>query len=117
MSAETTQAVLENHLQCFGANDLDGIMSDYTDDTVFLGPDGPAHGLSAIRDVFAGLFQIFPAGDMELEMKQLLVDGEYAYILWSGSGPAHVAPLGTDTYHVRDGKFVMQTFAAVLNAK
>ena len=54
---------------------------------------------------------------MGVAMKQLTCDGDYAYFLWEGSGPAHVAPLGTDTLLVQDGKVVMQSLTAVLNAK
>ncbi len=37
------------------------------------------------------------------------VEGEIAFIVWS-SEPAF--PLGTDTFIIRDGRIVAQTFAA-----
>jgi hypothetical protein len=36
----TTEAVLGHHLQCFGAGDLDGILSDYAPDAVMCAPNG-----------------------------------------------------------------------------
>ena len=41
----TTTDVLEHHLQCFGAGDLDGILSDYAEDAVLFTPDGPLIGI------------------------------------------------------------------------
>jgi uncharacterized protein (TIGR02246 family) len=117
MSTEATQAVLNHHLECFGANDLDGLMSDYAEDVVFLTLEGVVRGHDNIRKIFEGFFAVFPTGEMSLEMLNVSADGEWAYILWSGEGPAHTAPLGTDTFCVRDGKIVMQSFAAKLDPK
>jgi hypothetical protein len=36
----TTEAVLGHHLQCFGAGNLDGILSDYAPDAVMCAPNG-----------------------------------------------------------------------------
>jgi hypothetical protein len=43
------------------------------------------------------------------EMVRQDVEGELAYIVWKS---ASAVPLGTDTFIVRKGKIVMQTFAA-----
>ena len=38
-----------------------GIMSDYTDETVFLTPDGAVRDLETIRDIFVVFFTLFPS--------------------------------------------------------
>jgi hypothetical protein len=43
-------------------------------------------------------------------LRSLRVQGEVAHITWS-AGPA--LPLGTDTFVVRQGRIVAQTFAMV----
>ena len=50
-------------------------------------------------------------------MKQQLIDGEVAYIVWSGESDALDISFATDTLIVRNGKTVMQTFAAQMEAK
>jgi hypothetical protein len=40
-----------------------------------------------------------------------------AYILWSGSSALYNATFATDTFVMRDGKIVAQTFAAQLEKK
>ena len=45
----TTSDVLDNHLKCFGENDLDGVLADYSSDVVLFIPDRPLKGLAAIK--------------------------------------------------------------------
>jgi hypothetical protein len=40
----TTESVLQHHLQCFDAGDLNGIISDYTENSVFFTLDGARRG-------------------------------------------------------------------------
>ena len=37
----TTADVLDQHLRCFGENDLDGVVADYSSDAVLFVPDRP----------------------------------------------------------------------------
>ena len=48
----TTRQVLEHHLGALAAGNLDAILSDYTDDSTLIGPDGVAKGRQAIRASF-----------------------------------------------------------------
>jgi hypothetical protein len=50
-------------------------------------------------------------------MKQQFVDGDYAYILWSAETADNVYELGTDTFVVRDGKIVAQSFVGKITSK
>jgi len=43
-------------------------------------------------------------------MKQQFVEGECAYILWTAETADNVYEVGTDTFVVRDGKIVTQSF-------
>ena len=45
-------------------------------------------------------------------MKQQLVDGDYAYILWTAETADNVYELATDTFVVQQGKIVAQSFTA-----
>jgi hypothetical protein len=60
---------------------------------------------------------MFPPDSSSLNLAKQVVEGEIAYILWSGSSPQCNAPFATDTFVIRDGKIVAQTFAAKLEAK
>jgi hypothetical protein len=109
-STSSAKAVLEHHLQAVSAGNLDEIMADYTADAVLYTPDGPLRGTAAIRGFFATLPEILPPGFWEnFKMIRQDTEGEVAYMVWS-SEPAF--PLGTDTFIIRDGRIVTQTFAA-----
>jgi ketosteroid isomerase-like protein len=55
----TTQSVFEHHLQCFGTADLDGILSDYSENAVLLTRVGAFNGRAAIRSFFEAAFADF----------------------------------------------------------
>lgn len=106
----TTQDVLANHLKCFGAGDLDGILSDYARDAILVTPDGPLKGVDEIRPLFVSMIEEFQKPGATFRMQRQFVDGDFAYILWTAETADNVYELGTDTFVVRDGKIAVQTF-------
>jgi hypothetical protein len=54
---------------------------------------------------------------MSFEMLRQDVDGEVAYIVWKAETAANRFELGTDTFVVRNGKIVIQTFASKSSPK
>ena len=47
--ARTPQEIFAHHGQVLGAGDLEGIVTDYTTDAVFISPDGILKGHDGIR--------------------------------------------------------------------
>jgi len=113
----TTREILDRHLKCFGEGNLDGILADYAATAVLFMPDGPLKGTSAMRPVFKAIFAEFGKPGTVFALKQLSVDGEHAYILWTAETADNVYEMGTDTFVVRDGKIVAQSFAARITPK
>lgn len=107
--SKQTRAVFDHHVQALGEG-LESVLSDYAEDAVLYTPDGPQRGLGEIR----AFFEVFMAETLPklLESFELLrtdIDGEILYVTWSAGD---IAPLGTDTFLIRDGKIQIQTFAA-----
>ena len=113
----STKDVLDNHLKSFGEGDLKGILSDYAPDAVLFTPEGPLRGADAIRPLFHAMIAEFGKPGAVFSMKQQDVEGEYAYILWTAETADNVYELGTDTFVVRDGKIVAQSFTGKLRPK
>ena len=113
----STRDVLDHHLKCFGNGDLDGILSDYAPNAVLFTPEGPLKGPTAIRPLFQTLFAEFGKPGASFTMKQLSVDEDYAYILWTAETADNVYEVGSDTFVVKDGKIVAQSLAAKLTSK
>lgn len=109
-SNEMTKTILTHHLTAFGNNDLDEIMKDYTEDSELLTPEGALNGLAAIRTFFEDFFKAIPTGSA-FEMKQLLVTGPVAYIVWESDSEVAKFPVGTDTFFLEGDKIRYHTVA------
>ena len=113
----TTSDVLDQHLKCFGENDLDGVLADYSSDAVLFVPGKPLKGPNAIKPFFQALFSEFAKPGASFSMRQQYVEGDYAYILWSAETAENSYEAATDTFVVRKGKIVAQSFAAKITPK
>jgi hypothetical protein len=51
------------------------------------------------------------------DLKQLSVEGDHGFILWTAETSDNVYELGTDTFVVRNGKIQVQSFAGKITAK
>jgi hypothetical protein len=107
----STQDVIDNHLRCFGSGNLEGILSDYSASAILFTPEGVLNGPDAIRPLFQRMLVEFANPGASFKMKQMYVDGDYAYIIWFAETAENVYELGTDTFFVRDGKIIVQSFA------
>jgi ketosteroid isomerase-like protein len=108
-AAKQIEATLAHHLQALGDGDVEAILSDYTDDSVVYSPQGPVRGLDQLRAMFAGTVASMPNFLEGFHILRQDCEGEVAYLVWQKD---RVFPLGTDTYLIRDGKILVQTFAA-----
>lgn len=113
----TTQDIVDHHLKCFGDGNLDGILSDYASTAVLFMPDGPLKGTDAIKPVFSALFTEFGKPGARFALQHVSVDGDYAYILWTAETVDNVYDMGTDTFVVRDGRIIAQSFAGCVTPK
>ena len=113
----STKDVLDHHLKCFGEGNLEGILSDYSSDVVLFMPTGPRKGLDAIKPVFQAMFSDFARPGASFTMHQEYVEGDYAYILGSAETADNCYDAATDTFVVRNGKIVAQSFAAKITPK
>lgn len=115
--ANSTADVLGHHLSCFERGDLDGIVEDYSHDAVLFTPDGVLNGPAAIRGLFVKMFAEFAKPGASFEMVRQDTAGEAAYIIWRAETADNVYELGTDTFVIRDGQIVLQSFAGKITPK
>lgn len=113
----TTKDVIEHHLQSFSAGSLEGVLSDYAPGAVLFTADQPLRGIDAIRPLFQALIAEFGKPGAAFHLQQQFVEGNYAYILWHAETADNVYELGTDTFVVRDGKIVAQSFTGKIIPK
>ena len=117
ISATTTEAVVNNHLQRFFDGDLRGLLSDYAPNAVMIVPTGVLRGVDRIRPLFESLIAEFAKPGAMFDLQQQVVLDDLAYIRWVAETADNTYDLGTDTFVVRDGKILKQTFACKTTPK
>lgn len=119
----STKEVLERHLKCLSAGDLAGFLADYAPDAVvfrpvgFAGAGGIAKGLAEFGPAFSALFKEFARPGTRFEIKQQAIEGDYAYIIWEAETADNIYELGSDTYVIKEGKIIFQSFAGKIVPK
>ena len=107
----STKAVIQNHLRSATIG-VDAILEDYTDESVLVTHDATYRGPAEIRGFFTALLASLPAGFFEtMKMHRQEIVGELAYILWERQP---IISGATDTFVVRNGKILFQTFTAAI---
>lgn len=115
MATETRTArqVLDHHLGALSVGDLDAILSDYTDDSIVIGPDGALKGRQPIRGFFeAVLASLFKPGTYEFRIDTLHLLDDVVYLVWHAKCASADIVFAADTFLIRGGKIAVQTFAA-----
>ena len=114
---QSTNDVINHHLEAINRGDVDAVMSDYGPDAVLFRQDGVFKAIDKIRPVLGTFIGEFRKPGTTFNTKQRLVDGDYAYHLWSAETADNFYELATDTYVVKSGKIVAQSFTAKITPK
>lgn len=117
MQSPPTQTIIEHHFHSFVNNDLEALMSNYTEDSKVIMLDIVASGLDEIRRLLTGAINNFPAGEAQIILDTLIVDGDLAYTIWHGETNSVIVPFSTATYLIREGKIYRHTIGRLTQAK
>lgn len=114
-SVRTPQEVFQHHAEALMAGDLDGIVADYSDDAVFITPDGALYGKDGIRQAFTRLLSDLPSA--EWDVPTTIFEGDVLFIEWKAVAEKTMAEDGIDTFVFRDGMIRVQTVRYTLQTK
>jgi ketosteroid isomerase-like protein len=117
MKIVSTSDVLDRHLKSFAEYDVDRVVADYSSDAVFFVPSGPLKGPDAIKPFFEALISEFSKPGSSFTMQLRCIEGDHAYILWTAETADNSYEFATDTFTVRNGKIIAQSFAAKIKPK
>jgi ketosteroid isomerase-like protein len=81
--ARTPQEVFAHHAEVLIAGDLEGIVSDYADDAVFITPAGALHGKDGVREGFTQLLSDVPNAEWAVPT-QIFEDGVDTFMFRTG---------------------------------
>ena len=113
----STSDVLDRHLKAFAEYDLDGVLADYSSDAVLFVPGGPLKGPNEIKPLFQALVSEFAKPGSSFTMQQRSIEGDHAYIIWTADTADNSYEFATNTFVVRNGKIIAQSFAAKIKPK
>jgi ketosteroid isomerase-like protein len=106
-TTRTPQEVFQHHAEVLIAGDIDGIVSDYSDDAVFITPDGTRQGKDGVREAFEKLLGDLP--NAEWDVPTQIFEGDLLFIEWNAKSESTRADDGIDTFVFRDGLIRAQT--------
>ena len=105
--SRTPQEVFQHHAEALGAEDLEGIVSDYADDAIFITPDGVVRGKDGVRQAFTKLLADIPGASWELPTQ--LYEDDILLLEWKATSSVGRVEDGIDTFVFRDGSIRVQT--------
>jgi hypothetical protein len=113
--ARTPREVFQHHGEALMAEDLDGIVSDYADDALFITPDGVRRGKDGVREGFVKLLGDLPGASWELPTQ--IFEDDILLLEWKAKSDKTKAEDGIDTFVFRDGLIRVQTVRYTLTSK
>jgi predicted SnoaL-like aldol condensation-catalyzing enzyme len=106
LSKRTPQEVFGHHAQTLMAEDLDGILADYTDTSYLVSPSGVLRGKNAIRGFFTDLLRSLPQA--KWDVKTTYVE-DILFLEWTADSSRASVSDGVDTFIFKDGMIQIQT--------
>lgn len=106
MATRTPEDVFAHHGQALGAEDLEDIVSDYTDDCIIVSQRTVYRGKDGARQVFTQLLGDVPQAEWSLDTT--FVD-DVLYLEWKATGGGRKVEDGIDTFIFTDGMIRVQT--------
>lgn len=106
--ARTPQETFQHHVEALGAEDVDEIVADYTDDAIFVGNGTVRRGPEGVREGFEELIGTVPGASWTLPAK--VFAGDILYLEWTADSDENLIEDGTDTFVFdEDGQIRVQT--------
>lgn len=106
MATRTPEEVFAHHGQALGAEDLEDIVADYSEDAILVVQKQVYRGKDGARQVFTQLLGDVPQAKWELDT--VFVD-DVLYLEWKATGGGRTVQDGIDTFIFQDGMIRVQT--------
>ncbi len=103
----TPQEIFQHHATALMAGDIDEIVADYTDDALFITPNGVLRGKEGVRQGFTTLLSELPDAKWDVPLQTF--EGDVLFITWSAVSERSRATDGVDTFIFTDEGIRVQT--------
>ncbi|MGH3363332.1 MAG: nuclear transport factor 2 family protein [Nocardioidaceae bacterium] len=106
MATRTPAEVFAHHGQALGAEDLEDIVADYTDDAILVVQKQVYRGKDGAREVFTQLLKDVPQAEWQLATT---FADDVLYLEWKATGGGRKVEDGIDTFIFDNGMIRVQT--------
>jgi predicted SnoaL-like aldol condensation-catalyzing enzyme len=106
-ATRSPQEVFNHHAQALGAEDLEEIVADYSDDAIFITPAGVLRGKDGIHQAFTKFLSEVPQATWNL--KTTIYEDDILFLEWDAEGGGNRIQDAVDTFVFRDGLIRVQT--------
>jgi hypothetical protein len=106
MATRTPEEVFAHHGQSLGAESLEEIIADYSDDAILILQKQVYRGKDGARQVFTQLLSDVPQAEWELDTN---FADDVLYLEWKATGGGRRVGDGIDTFIFQDGMIRVQT--------
>ncbi len=103
----TPEQILTAHVLAVTNGDLPQILQDYSDDAVFLTPQGALNGREGVESFYVQALASLPG--LELQATSVTSGGSALLVNWTGTSPAGSIADGVDTFVFADDSIKLQT--------
>jgi uncharacterized protein (TIGR02246 family) len=115
-NARTSREAFQHHAEALGHEDLEGIVSDYAEDAIFITPDGGVlRGKDGIRQAFTKLLSDVPHATWDLPTQ--IYEDDILLLEWTADSEKTKVEDGIDTFVFKDGLIRVQTVRYTLQTK
>ncbi|MET8571523.1 nuclear transport factor 2 family protein [Streptomyces sp. NPDC004783] len=112
--SRTPREVFADHGERLGTGDLDLISRNYTEDAVFVTPEGVLTGRAGVREGIGRLLADLPDADWRLTPR---FAGNVLFLQWTATTATHEVTDGVDTFVFRNGLVSAQTVRYTLTPR
>ena len=96
--------IVMRHINSFLDNNLEALLSDYTNESVLITQAATYSGPKEISTFFVGLNVHFPLQKSNFVLDKVVANDDLVYIVWHANTPSLQVPIGSDTFIIKDGK-------------
>jgi hypothetical protein len=114
-TTRTPQETFQHHGEVLVAGDLEGIVSDYSEDALIITPDGSLRGKDGVRQAFTKLLGDVPNAQWALPTQ--VFEDDILFLEWTAESEKTKIEDGIDTFVFRDGLIRVQTVRYTLQDK
>lgn len=113
-TSRSPEEIFDHHAQVLGAGDLEGIVSDYSDDALLVCQAETYRGKDGVRQVFTTLLSDVPQASWQLPV--MVFADDVMYLEWKAQSADRRIDDGIDTFVFRDGQIRVQTIRYSVSA-